>query len=71
MSKRKYQQISLADWCAKVNRSNAQHRRLLKQARKEAPNGKKARYHANVIRIQDSHCDILSRKEKRSIYKRS
>lgn len=71
MSKRKVKQISLADWCKKVNRSNGAHKRLRNKARKIAPNGKDVRYHTNVIRIQDSQCRLLTKAEKRSIYKRS
>ena len=69
MARRK--RISLKDWCAKVNRSNGQHKRLRNQARRKAPNGKDVRYHTNVIRIQNAQCRILTRAEKRSIYKRS
>ena len=69
MARRK--RISLKDWCAKVNRSNGQHKRLRNQARRKAPNGKDVRYHTNVIRIQNVQCRILTRAEKRSIYKRS
>ena len=65
-------QISLKDWCAKVNKSNGAHKRLRDKARsKNGQNCKQARYHQNVINIQNSRCDILSKKEKKSIFKRS
>ena len=56
--------------CAKVNRSNGQHLRLWKKAVK-ANNFKQARYHGEIRKRQNKRCVILSRKEKRSIYKRS
>lgn len=64
--------ISLKEWCAKVNKSNGAHKRLRDKARsKHGRNCKEARYHQNVINIQNSRCDILSKTERKSIFKRS
>ena len=65
----KIKTISLRDWCAKVNRSNGQHMRLWRKAVKEN-NVKQARYHGEVCKRQNERCDLLSKSEKRSIYKK-
>ncbi len=67
----KLKSISLFDYCKRINRSNGQHKRLRNKARKDAPNGKEVRYHNNIIRIQNAQCRILTKAERRSIFKRS
>ena len=64
-------QISIWDYRKKINRSNGAHKRLREIARKDAPNGKDVRYHTNIIRIQNAQFRVLSKKERREIYKRS
>lgn len=56
--------------CAKVNRSNGQHLRLWRKALRKN-NLKEARYHGEIRKRQERRCTILSRKEKRSIYRRA
>lgn len=68
MAKRK----SLKKRCSAVQRSNRAHRVCLKKVVKE--NGvasKQAFYHRNVIRIQNVKCRVLTKSERRSIFKRS
>ena len=56
--------------CAKVNRSNGQHLRLWRKALRKN-NLKEARYHGEIRKRQERRCVILSKKEKRSIYRRA
>lgn len=65
-------QISLKNWCAKVAKSNGAHKKLRDKSRKKyGKNSKKVRYHQNVINIQNMRCDILTKSERKSIFKRS
>ena len=65
-------QISLKAWCKKVNLSNGAHKRCLKKAQKmKGVNCQSARYHKNVIRIQNYQCRLLTKAERKSIYVRS
>ena len=55
---------------AKVNRSNGQHLRLWRKALKKN-DIREARYHGEIRKRQVRRCTILSRKEKRSIFKKA
>lgn len=65
-------QMSLKTLCKKVNLSNGAHKRCSKIAQKRnGPSCKSARYHQNVIRIQNYQCRLLTKAERKSIYERS
>ena len=70
MKKGRKEQISLFDYCKKINRSNGAHKRLLNKAAKKAINGQSVRYHRAIIRIQNAQCRLLTKKEKESIFNR-
>ena len=66
------ERITLKEWCSRVNKSNGAHKHLRDKARKKfGRNSKRARYHQNVINVQNNRCDILTKSERKAIFKRS
>lgn len=66
------QKKSLSERWQRIRKSNGAHKMLRNKARKkDGWNSKKALYHQYVINIQNMRCDILSKSERKALFKRS